>query len=234
MEKEIKMSKAEQKIVAWFLPKKSLIKFEDNEDSFSLASNVIEKSNFEKYPILKGDTVEVSIEKDEVIFLKKVSSVTKANSTKSEQTTTSNASTGEVKRLKVVGIFNGESVKFNEKINNKQWCKLSDELRTKDLKSIGLVANNEVDVTISNGVITAVNVIGAVKETERKPETNAKKSGSYRDEDSMDRRSASMTAKDIVVAYINVKAEIVNTVEKTESLIERLTQKVYSVNQKLQ
>lgn len=233
------MSKGEQKIVAWFLPKKALIKFEGEDDSFPLSSKVMEVANFEKYPILKGDAVDVSVENNEVTFLRKVSGGKKSTEIKSESsaTTSSNTSSGEVKRLKVVGIFQGESVKFNEKINNKQWCKLSDELKTKDLRSIGLVANNEVDVTISNGIIVAVNLINAVKseskEFSKSAENAVKRSGSYRDEDSTDRRTASMNAKDVVVAYINSKAGIVDTVEKVETLVERLTQKFYTTTQKL-
>jgi len=225
------MSK-EQKIVAWFLPKKALIKFDGGEDSFSVGAKVMEVADFEKYPIVKGDNVDVTIENNEVVFLRKVS-VAKKVETKTEEKkeevvkTSSNNSTEEVKKLKVVGVFNNESIKFNEKINNKQWCKLSDELKKSDLKSIGFVANNEVEITLKDGIIVAVKSIGVVKnDTADVQSTNqtVKKGGSYRDEDATDRRTALMVAKDIAVAYINSKAEVVNTVEKTEAIVSKLTE----------
>lgn len=234
------MSKGVQKVVSWFLPKKSLIKFEDSDDSLSLSSKVIEVANFEKYPILKGDVVDVSIENDEVVFLRKVSGAKKASSESPKTEEKKESSSKEVKKLTVVGVWQNESIKFNEKINNKQWVKLSDSLKTQNLESIGFVANNEVEVTLENNIITDVKIVGNVKKDEKqstnsvKSDSSVKKSSSYRDEDSMDRRSASMTAKDIIVAFISVKSPIVDEVAKVEVLIERLTQKIYAINQRLQ
>jgi len=67
-----KKSKGEEKTVAWMAPKRKTIKFEGDEDSLQIADNVMEKVDFEKFPIIKGDIVEVSVKDEEVIFLKKV------------------------------------------------------------------------------------------------------------------------------------------------------------------
>ena len=44
----------ETRTVEWFVEKRNMIKLEGDEAGIFLADNVIEKSNFQKYPINKG------------------------------------------------------------------------------------------------------------------------------------------------------------------------------------
>lgn len=217
----------EIKIVSWFLPKKALIKFEGEDETISLSSKVLEVSNFEKYPILKGDTVEVGIANDEVAFLRKISGQKKV--TKKEE---SNDSENVVKTLTIEAIFNNESVKFKEeKINGKKWCPLSDELKSQDIKSLGLVAKNKVEVTISNGKIIAVNTF-ETNEEQKSNTSKEEKSSYYSDKgNSIEKQCALKSAVEIITSYIDSKAGFVDTIEKTQVLIKQLTKVCYDAIQ---
>ena len=200
------MAKGTEKTVAWFLPKKAMIKFEGDDESYAVATNVMEVSDFDKYPVLKGDSVNVSIEGEEVTFLRKLKGDGKKSGSSSKSTSSGDK---ETKTLTVEAIYNNESVKFkDEKINNKKWTKVSDEIKEKGLAEVGLVAKNEVEITLDNGVIVAVKVGDSgreeTKSDEEKTQSSSKKS-SWRDEDATDKRTAVMSAKDIVVALINNK-----------------------------
>lgn len=225
------MSERIKKVVNWFLLDKNppLIKFQGDEDSAVVSEKVIAASNFEKYPIRKGDSVEVSIEGNEVVFLRKENKFAKKPNTTKTETNPAGSSASETKELTVTAIYNGESVKFEEEnINGKKWTKLSDELKGKDLKSIGLVANNKVKITLVDGVISSVESL--TKETpqvEEKAEAKVStKKPSYRDEDSTDKRSCVMIAKDIVVALINQGLAGKEGIEKA---LENLSKKSYEI-----
>jgi len=61
----------EVKIVGWLLVAKKLIKFANDETSYKISDNVMAKSNFDKFPLKKGDTVEVSIAEGVVTYIRK-------------------------------------------------------------------------------------------------------------------------------------------------------------------
>jgi hypothetical protein len=219
----------ETKTVAWFVAAKSLIKFVDETDSRNIADNVMAVSDFKKYPILKGDVVEVGIKDEDVVFLRKVKGVKKPY-TKKETTpvNTDNAKTEEVKIFAVAG--NKKVLKFEK---DGDWIPIATDLQTKDYSDLGLVAGNTVTVALAEGTIVGVENTANESPVEPKAEnvtTPTPKKHSYRDEDSTDKRTASMNAKDVVVALLNNK-EIDKT--KVQSAIEDLTKAFYKITKNL-
>jgi hypothetical protein len=198
--------KGEQKIVSWFFPKKALIKFEGAEDSVPVADNVMEVSNFDKYPILKGDTVEVTVKDDEVIFLRKVAGAKKNTAKKSATKTETKSSDGN-KEVKTVTIFavakSKEVVKFDKE---GAWIKVSAELQTQDFTAIGLVARNEVEVTLQDDMIVDVGVNKAEKSESKSTVSESKSSSSYNGTaSSIERQCALKGAVEIVKSLLELK-----------------------------
>lgn len=67
----------EIKIIAWHLVAKNLVKFTDSDKSYKLTDKILAANDFVKFPLSKGDKVEVSIEEGVVTFLKQQKSETK-------------------------------------------------------------------------------------------------------------------------------------------------------------
>jgi len=215
----------EQRVVEWFVAKRSMIKFQGDEDSTDIAQNVMEVSNFDKYPILKGDTVEVGMKDGEVVFLRKVKGAkkeTKKTETKSSETTT--ASNSETKTVTIFAVAGNKKVVKFEKEG--QWIPVSDEVQTKDYRELGLIAKNEVTVVLTDGTITDVKVVATSKEETKNETKSTKRTNSYRDEDSVDKRTASMNAKDLVVALINTGK--ITSPEKLKENLTDLTKSIYN------
>jgi len=238
-----------KKVIAWFLPKKALIKFNGEDEPLKVAENVISESDFAKNPIKKGNTVEVTIKDDEVTSLKKVGAEDKkeepkkeAEKTKDEnppvetptpdekkETAKSTESTTET--LTVEAIYDNKSVKFKEKqIGKYKWTKVSEELAKVNFKELGLQANNQVTITLNSGnIITKVELVAEEKKEEKKTESSLtssdykKSSYSNSTNDSIERQVALKEAGAIIRSYIETKGEPVNTIEKVEVLIPRLT-----------
>ena len=61
----------EIKMVAWFMAAKNVIKFANDDTTYKLGEAVIKASNFEKFPLNKGDKVEVGLKEGVVTFLRK-------------------------------------------------------------------------------------------------------------------------------------------------------------------
>jgi len=210
-----------KKTVAWFIAKKALIKFAEGDDSYTVADNVMKASDFEKYPISKGDTVEVSIEDEEVTFMKKDTTEKKEEpKTEAPKEEVAEVVEEDVQTFVVEGVFtntkeNKKSVKFkDEKINGKKWTVISEELAKSEFKDIGLVANNSVSVVISDGVITKVTVLGEVeapkeeKKAESKTEaksSTAKKYSTNSTGSSIERQCALKGAVEIVKTLLETK-----------------------------
>jgi len=209
----------EQKTVAWFIVKQSLIKFEGEEDSVSVSDKVMSVSNFEKYPIRKGDTVEIDIKDEEVTFLRKVKiEKTTTSKPKKEETVALNANVN-TKKVTIFAVAGNKKVVKFEK--DGQWIKVSQTVQNQNFDDIGLVAGNSVSVNLVNEEIASVKK----EETKNTKEVKTSvKTSSYRDESAMDKRTAIMCAKDVVVALINS-----GRVEKApiENAIAELSKKFY-------
>lgn len=187
-------SKTIQKTVAWFLVEKEppMIKFQEDDDAFEVGSNVIEKSNFEKYPINKEDVVSVIISDGEVVYLRKL----KKQNTK-KQSSSSNKEEKTV-TTKIEAVSKNKEVVMLEKDGD--WIPVSDKVKEMDYEKIGLVRGNTVTVTLKDGKVTYVK-----KGIQTSTSNSKKSSGNYRDEVSTDKRTALMVAKDIVVKLIETE-----------------------------
>lgn len=191
----------ETKVVAWFFANKALIKFEDSEDSLSVSDKVMAISDFAKYPILKGDTVEVGIHGDEVTFLRKVKGAKKFQKKEYSAPKSTDSSADETKSVRIFAVAGNKKVVKLSK--DEPWIPVSGDVQSEDYDKIGLVAGNTVTLTISNGEIVKVLSDTDSTKKEEVKETPIKKQSSFRDEDSTDKRTVLMVAKDIVVALIN-------------------------------
>ena len=106
----------ETKVIKWIMfDGKNCLKFEDDDKMYSLADNVLneDKTALKYGEVANGDTVEVGINEDEVVFIKKVD----AKETKKEETKAQDNS--EVKELTVEGKpKQGFSILFQEDKDN--------------------------------------------------------------------------------------------------------------------
>lgn len=169
------------KTVAWFLEKKALIKFSDDEKSYKLAENVIKANNFEKFPIRKGDVVEIGLTADAITFLRKAKSqapkdegkgseeayeptpeeeapkVAPAPEVKKEVVTPS-----DVKELTVFAVAaNKKVVKFTE-LKDDGWFQIDPSIQAKDYTEIGLIAKNKAKVQLSEKNVVSFEKVDVV------------------------------------------------------------------------
>lgn len=153
----------ETKIVKHFLAAKGIITFTNDDTQYTLGDAVIKASNFEKYPLNKGDKVEVGIKEDIVVFLKKqmgksTQSVRTEESAKKEAATEPNPplADGSTRQLTVFAVAaNKKVVKFTE-IKDAGWISIDPKLQEKDYEAIGLVGRSVVSVTIVDNTVVAV------------------------------------------------------------------------------
>lgn len=245
----------EIKTIAWFIIKKSMIKFEGDEDSLTISEKVMKASDFTKCPIVKGDKVEVTVQENEVVFLKKsTEAVTGDTETKEEPKTEDKTEApkeekkaepkakqeekqpptdvkGDVKEVTIFAVSgNKEVVKFSK---DTAWVHISKEVQAMDYRTIGLIAKTVVKVTLENGIIVKVEKLAQPEKKEEKSQTSTtstKKTGYGRDEDATDRRTASMNAKDIVVAMLNNK---LITDKQVKDVVGQMTKEFYNVTKNL-
>lgn len=67
----------EIKIIAWHLVAKNLVKFTDSDKSYKLTDKVLADNDFVKFPLSKGDKVEVGIIDNTIAYLRKQKSEAK-------------------------------------------------------------------------------------------------------------------------------------------------------------
>lgn len=226
------------KIVAWCVPKRALIKFDGDDDSVTISQNVLDKTDFAKYPLAKGDTVDVSIDGEEVVYIRKSSDTSSAKEekveakeeAKAEEKVETKASDDSVELTKEVYCVSKYGLKF---VGDNDWTNFTDELQKKDFRLMGVVARNTITVVLKDGKIVEIKKVEAKKSESKEEKSSSNRKSSYRDEESMDKRTASMNAKDIVVALINANREEVNSVEKIEKAISGLIKKFYDVTRNL-
>jgi len=206
----------EKKTIAWCIPKKALIKFTDSKESADIAESCT--YDFAKAPIKKNDEVEVTIVGDKVTALKKMgSALIKEENTETKEAVAEVAEDETV--TKEVYCVSAYGLKFTD--NDKVWVNFVDELQKQDLRGMGVVAKNTITVGLCKGKIVAIKEVkrpeaSSIKEEEKKTETK-NSSSSYRDETSVDKRTATMNAKDVVIALLNnkqIENKDINTVIK--------------------
>jgi len=162
-----------------------------------------------------NDKVEYTMKDDKIVSFKKIEGqeevkelpkeeIVDKNEKKEEIKEEKNVETKTVKALMVAIARNKSVVKYE---GNDVWVHVSEELQAKDYKEIGLLARNEVELTLINNIITGVKLINSPnkenKQVDESPNGSYNKKTYGRDEDATDKRTASMNTKDIVVALLN-------------------------------
>jgi len=199
------------------------VKFVEDEMSHVISQNVMEKTDFDKYPIKKGDVVSVAVENDEVVYLRKDKNEKKEEVKKEEpkpeptvdKTEDSKPEPKEVvkKILTIEAVGKNEVIMFKEeKINGYKWTKVSEELKKTDLIQSGFKAGTEVEVELNDGVIQQMTVVAQSSNS-----TN----------DSIERQVALKEAGATVRSYIESKSVNVDSLEKTKQLIKDLAKTYY-------
>jgi len=199
------------------------VKFVEDEMSHVISQNVMEKTDFDKYPIKKGDVVSVAVENDEVVYLRKDKNEKKEEVKKEEpkpeptvdKTEDSKPEPKEVvkKILTIEAVGKNEVIMFKEeKINGYKWTKVSEELKKTDLIQSGFKAGTEVEVELNDGVIQQMTVVAQSSNS-----TN----------DSIERQVALKEAGATVRSYIESKSVNVAYLEKTKQLIKDLAKTYY-------
>ena len=171
----------EVKLVGWFMATKGVIKFANDDTTYKLSEAVIKASNFEKFPLSKGDKVEVGIKEGVVTYLRKQKSdTTKQESHGSEEAyeptpeeekgtvepekskpvpqaeTNPPIVDGAVRELTVFAVAqNKKVVKFLE-LKDDGWFQISEDIQKQDYATIGLVARNKVLVTFNDKTVISL------------------------------------------------------------------------------
>lgn len=174
------------KNIAWHLVAKNLVKFVNDEKSYKLTDKVLAANDFTKYPLSKGDSVEVGIVDNTVTYLRKQKSdAPKTESKGSEEayepTPEEEAGTAapapEVKKeepkaepvkslgtedAKTIQILTVFAVAANKKVvkflevKDAGWFQLSEAIQAQDYKVIGIEARNKVQVTFNDKIVISV------------------------------------------------------------------------------
>jgi len=166
------------KLVSWFMASKGVIKFANDETTYKLAEAVVKASNFEKFPLAKGDKVEVGIKEGIITFLRKQKSdAPKAEGHGSEEayepTPEEEKGTvepekpkapapaeanppivdGGVRELTVFAVAaNKKVVKFLE-CKDAGWFQIDAAIQAQDYKVIGLEAKKKANVFITENTV---------------------------------------------------------------------------------
>jgi len=166
------------KLVSWFMASKGVIKFANDETTYKLADAVVKASNFEKFPLAKGDKVEVGIKEGIITFLRKQKSdAPKAEGHGSEEayepTPEEEKGTvepekpkapapaeanppivdGGVRELTVFAVAaNKKVVKFLE-CKDAGWFQIAEAIQAQDYKVIGLEAKKKANVLITENTV---------------------------------------------------------------------------------
>jgi hypothetical protein len=169
------------KLVAWFMAAKNVIKFANDDTTYKLGEAVIKASNFEKFPLSKGDKVEVGITDGIIIYLRKQKSVPQESESKGSEeayeptpaeekpiNTLGTEDTTTIKQLTVFAVAaNKKVVKFLE-CKDAGWFQISETIQAQDYATIGLIAKNKVQVTFNDKtVISLVKVASEAPQQEK-------------------------------------------------------------------
>lgn len=219
--------------IVYHLPNKSKIKFADDETLYDINEGI----NIDR--LKKGEFAEVEVENDKVVKIEKVEG--KKEETKTEEKPEEKKEEPkEEKKEAVITTITVEAIRHDctaikIKEGDNKWPKLDSKFHSKEaLEKAGIVVNAVLDVKVAEGIIIDVVAIKETpKEEEKKEEKNSyARKNSNRDEESVDKRTASMNAKDLVVALIQKENEPVDK-EYVKGLIKELTKTCYEAIQQL-
>lgn len=213
------------KEIGYYLKKRNMVKFVEDDVPTKLEIEVDDV-------FIKGDKVEVEYKDDKIVSIKKVKSEKKeeknqetkseekADETEEPKEESKSEKKKEVSKETVFAVSgNKEVVKFSQ---DGAWVHVSDTVKNQDYDKIGLIAKNDVEVTLTDGIVTFVKNLGT-----KKPEDKTPTKSGWRDEKSTDVRTASMNANNIICAMIKAGREEVNSPESIKKIIDGLTKKCY-------
>lgn len=196
--------------VKWVVANKKIIKFIEREDvTFKLADNVIEYLD----EIKSNVPVNVTIADDKVIFIQKRDDVVSeesepvdANNDESEKNDASN----ETNLYTVKAISKTRDYYLFDEAGEKEWFTVAKNVKN-FLKNVKKGDVLEIKVEVSNDgkrdvktiVFAKINEFQKEKPKEEQKQESTKRKFSSRDEESTDKRTVLMTAKDLVVALLN-------------------------------
>jgi len=207
------------KKVAWFITAKQLIKFQNDDESYSVSDEVMTTSDFKANPIKKNNAVNVVIADGIVTSLKKIQGeekkpVEEVKDTKQEEAPKKEvkeevestekvtpATTGEERTETIYAVSGNKTVvKFSK---DGDWIIVAVALQNKDYKEIGLVARNTVKVKFNDAGEIAFCVKVEEKKTEqKKTDTKSAKTNNY-DPDVSIRQTAINSACVIVAQLVS-------------------------------
>lgn len=244
--------------VKWVVVDKRIIKFCENDDAYQIAEDVSLdgiKTDISVEATIK-DNVIVAIKAIESKKEEKKKEEPKQEEAKPKDTepedvpeTCEQTDNTIVTWTLQAKTSNANVVKFAEQPNPKDWYPIPEDLQETFAKmekgTKVTVAINKVDAEYKgktfkkDGVVALIKAEEIVKEEPEKEKTEStqeetkqvKRSGSYRDEDSTDKRTASMNAKDVVVALINTGK--VTKEENLEEYIKKYTKLFYTTTKEL-
>jgi hypothetical protein len=172
------------KIVAWYLVAKNLIKFANDEKNYKLTDKVLAENDFTKYPLSKGDSVEVGIVDAKVTYLRKQASA--APEVEAPKVEAPKVAEPEVKKevpptgpgsqeLTVFAVAaNKKVVKFTE-LKDSGWYQISEDVQKQDYATIGLIAKSKVMVLLNDKtVVSCARIASEPAETAQDKPSEAK------------------------------------------------------------
>ena len=187
----------EVKIVAWFMAAKNVIKFLNDDTTYKLSEVVIKASNFEKFPLAKGNRVEVAITEGVVTYLRKQKSDAPKESHGSEEAYEPTPEEekgvvepekpkpvppaeanppivdGGVRELTVFAVAaNKKVVKFLE-VKDAGWFQIDEAIQAQDYKVIGLEARNKANVLIVENKVISFAKVGSEPAEQPKTATSS-------------------------------------------------------------
>ncbi|MCD6482559.1 MAG: hypothetical protein J7K80_02305 [Candidatus Izimaplasma sp.] len=208
------------KTVSWHIPKKSIIKFEGDDDIIEIDSSVICDK------IQKGAVVEYTLKDEKIISLSANGKTEAQKEEPKKEEAVKEEPKEEKDSVDKITVVIDKVAPSHEVVGWEnsfiKWVPVAKELQFADhtpeseeaWKKQGLLARNEVELTITNKVITAVKVISTPKSASGSSDTNVDKNNSGKADSSFKMSSTSantvvMCAKDVVVAMI-IKGELRN------------------------
>ena len=187
----------EIKLIAWHLVAKNLVKFVNDDASYKLTDKVLAANDFAKFPLSKGDKVEVGIKDGLITFLRKQKSETKSEPKGSEEAyeptpeeekgvvepekpkpvpqTESNTPIvdGSMRELTVFAVAqNKKVVKFLE-VKDAGWFQIDEAIQAQDYAVIGLQAKLKVSVKIVENKVVSLAKVGSEPAEQPKTTTSS-------------------------------------------------------------
>jgi len=224
--------------VKWIVKDKRVIKFlEEDDNTYRLAENVLEYLD----DIKSNVAVDVTINDNQVTYIaKKTASKKKVEKKETKSTEEPVDSSQESKKCEVVtvkGISKTRDYYLFDEYGEKEWFTIASNVKN-FLKDVSNGDKLEISYEVSNEGKRTIRTVTFAKIIEKnqiqsksESKNNFTNKSSYRDEGATDKRTASMNAKEVVVALINNK--LIEKANIKDAIID-LTELFYNTTQNLE